>query len=119
LPSSSSGAARSFASRKSVQPCSHIHFWISGCNRSKAADGLDFEGGELISGFGCSQTIQRSRHLIGLHLDIADQRLPVGASVLVEHGEEIDKGGDGRARCTEISFSDPLEAMFHERRQAL
>src|SRR5690348_14806669 len=93
LPSRSRGAARSCASRKSVQPCSHIHFWISGCNRSKATDGLDFEGGELISGFGCSQTIQCGRHVIGLHLDLADQGLPVGASVLIEHGEKVDKRG--------------------------
>src|SRR5579863_9238406 len=88
LPSRSRGVARSCASRKAVQPCSQIHFWISGCSRSNAADELELEGGELISGLGRVQAVQCGWLFVGFHLHLTDKRLPVGSTILVEHGEQ-------------------------------
>lgn len=77
----SAGIARSWASRREVQPSAHIQRWIRGSRRSKPTDS-ELEGGKLIVrihlGIGLTASIRCNLHG-------TQQRPPISVRILLQH----------------------------------
>ena len=127
---SSASSPASKLRRSAGHFCCQIHFCPPGCSRRNPEEAcpLEFEGGEVVIGFNVFSNSfsrwmlgfflvvfegQQVRVLFGFDGDLADQVFHRYPRVLIQDGQQVDKGCDGVAGSPTLTGStNPASANF-------